>query len=81
VLFDCPGMVAESAINTLRKLALPPHVVVADFSRIQSTAAARAMMQRIVAAGGEGIMLRKPGSLYRNTRTSELLKLKPQDSF
>ena len=33
----------------------------------------------IVANGGEGIMLRKPGSQYTNRRTTDLLKLKAED--
>lgn len=35
------------------------------------------LAQNIIRAGGEGVMLRKPGSLYEGTRSSTLLKLKP----
>lgn len=33
-------------------------------------------LAQVIAAGGEGIMLRKPGSLYENKRSSTLLKVK-----
>jgi DNA ligase-1 len=33
-------------------------------------------LERIVTLGGEGLMLRKPGSLYERTRSSSILKVK-----
>jgi len=54
-----------------------PYMGIAHFWQVDSTASARALMGKIVAGHGEGIMLRRPGSLYRNTRTDDLLKLKP----
>ena len=77
VAFDVPGLVAEDAIATLALLPPSAHFQIAEFSRVPSTDSARAAMARVVTNGGEGIMLRRPGSLYRNTRTDDLLKLKP----
>ena len=78
MVFDCPGHVAEKAIAILAALKPSPHMAVANFWQVESTASARETMHQIVARGGEGVMLRKPGSVYRNTRTSDLLKLKPR---
>ncbi len=38
-------------------------------------------MRQIVAAGGEGIMLRRPGSAYEHKRSKNLLKLKPGEGY
>lgn len=45
--------------------------------RITSAADLMKQYQNILAAGGEGMMLRKPESKYVGKRTSELLKYKP----
>jgi DNA ligase 1 len=77
VVLDVPGMVAEKAIETIRAARWKGNVIAAEFFRVESTESARDAMRRIVGCGGEGIMLRKPRTLYRNTRTDDLLKLKP----
>jgi DNA ligase 1 len=77
--FDVPerGIKVEQAIGVLGALALPDHVRPVRYQRIDSTAEAMAFMRRVVAAGGEGVMLRKPDSGYAPCRSEKLLKLKP----
>jgi len=77
VVLDVPGMVVEKAIETIRAAKWKGNVIAAEFFRVESAAGARDALRRIVGCGGEGIMLRRPQSLYRNTRTSDLLKLVP----
>jgi DNA ligase 1 len=77
VVFDVPGLVAEQAMAMLATLKPARCLKVVEFHRVAGIGEARAAMVHIVANGGEGVMLRKPGSLYRNTRTEDLLKLKP----
>jgi len=59
-----PGLRIEAAQAILASLALPGHVKPVSYDRLTSTAAAIRTMFRICAAGGEGVMLRKPGSCY-----------------
>ncbi len=77
VVFDVPGTIAETGIEIMRSLQCGGSVIVAPFWRVESADDARAYMRQEVARKGEGVMLRRPGSLYRNTRTDDLLKLKP----
>ncbi len=77
VALDVPGMVAEKAIETIRGTTWKGNVIAVEFFRVKSIEDAKDTMRRIVGCGGEGIMLRRPQSLYRNTRTSDLLKLVP----
>ena len=72
VAFDVPGMNEESA-----RLELGGIRGAAAFTVVSSTEHAKNMMHSIVAQGGEGIMLRKPGSDYLPFRCDVLLKLKP----
>ncbi len=46
-------------------------------SRVTDKAQLMARLQRVVAAGGEGLMLRRADSLFKPGRSSDLLKLKP----
>ena len=78
--FDVPtlGLKIEAAQAILNALRIPEHVRPVGYVRVESTAAAIAAMLRIIAAGGEGAMLRKPGSGYApDFRSQNLLKLKP----
>ena len=77
VAFDVPGLAVEDAMATLALLPPSPRLQVAEFWQVDSTDGARAAMAQVVARGGEGVMLRRPGSVYRNTRCDDLLKLKP----
>lgn len=79
VVFDVPenGLQYESAMDRIAGLSLPPWVEPVPLWRIGSVDHALAIMRTVVAAGGEGLMLRKPGSCYRPGRSPDLLKLKP----
>lgn len=72
VAFDVPGMNESKA-----RLVLNSLVCAVRFSVIDSIDAAKQLMLRIVSEGGEGIMLRKPGSEYLPCRNDNLLKMKP----
>lgn len=76
VAFDIPGMIAESAIRALQGLNLGSYAIPASFNTVQNATVARAAALAVIHDGGEGVMLRKPGSQYRNTRCDDLLKLK-----
>ena len=54
----------------------PPFAQVLDQKRCRNTAQLDSELSRIVALGGEGIMLRQPGSVYEAGRSSTLLKVK-----
>jgi DNA ligase-1 len=60
----------------IARLALPWVVAVTQF-KISDHASLEQELQRIVAAGGEGLMLHRGSSLYRAERTGDLLKFKP----
>ena len=78
--FDIPiaGTRIEAAQEILAGLSLPPHVHPVTYSQVESTEAAIRAMQALVAAGGEGLMLRaRRSSYYAERRTGKLLKLKP----
>lgn len=73
--FDVPeiSLPVEAAIQ---RLALLPQTATLGFSIVRDIVHARQVMREIVRGGGEGIMLRKPGSPYLNFRNDNLLKLK-----
>jgi DNA ligase 1 len=78
--FDVPiPMVRiEVAQQILAGLRLPAHTRPVAYSLVASTAAAIRLMEGIVAAGGEGLMLRSPNSAYHTEhRSPKLLKLLP----
>jgi DNA ligase-1 len=77
-VFDVPaaGQTIETAQRRLGALALPAHAELVQHHRADSTADALATMRAIVAAGGEGVMARRPGSRYQAGRVGGLLKLK-----
>ena len=49
---------------------------VVGIKKCQGGADLKKCLADVTAAGGEGIMLRKPGSYYENKRSSTLLKVK-----
>jgi DNA ligase 1 len=78
--FDIPalGVKPEAAMVILASLPLPSHVRPIEYHRAESTQSAIAEMHATVAGGGEGAMLRKPGSGYSpDYRTRHLLKMTP----
>ena len=82
VLFDLPDMDAgfEQRFDALRRLvaASPsPHLGLAEQTRIADHDALMAMLARVVASGGEGLMLHHAQAPYRAGRSDDLLKVKP----
>lgn len=53
------------------------HVRVLEHERVESRYHLEGELRRIVRIGGEGLMLRQPGSFYEVGRSSTLLKVKP----
>jgi DNA ligase-1 len=79
--FDLPA--AEGAFD-LRHAALVrllgqggAHIAAVVTQQVADAAALRALLQRTVAAGGEGLMLHRGDAPYRAQRSDDLLKLKP----
>lgn len=52
------------------------HAIVIPFWICKSKAELHQTLDKVVAEGGEGLMLRKPSSLYENKRSNTLLKVK-----
>ena len=78
--FDIPelGFKTEAAQEIIHSVPLGLYAEPVDYVRVGSTREAIAMMWCIVAAGGEGLMLRKAKAGYSpDYRTEKLLKLKP----
>jgi len=77
-VFDVPrtGLTVENAIALIQSLRLPKHVKPVEFITVESNHAALTLLRSITQQGGEGIMLRRPGSAYLPYRNSNLLKLK-----
>ena len=69
--FDVPGAVIEDAVEQLRTLACG-----CSYWRTPDTTTALWMVRTVKGCGGEGIMLRRPGSAYVPYRTDDLLKMK-----
>lgn len=91
VLFDLPGPgfagaegSAESGfeqrLSELQRLVAAsssPHLSVVEQTDIDSHDALMALLDRVVADGGEGLMLHRRDAPYRAGRTFDLLKVKP----
>jgi len=82
MLFDIPmreaGPFEEryEVLQHLAKLGLGSQVKVLTQTKCTGLAMLEQTMDYIVENGGEGLMLRKPGSLYEHRRSSTLLKYK-----
>jgi DNA ligase-1 len=81
VLFDAPGVSGpfEERQKALSELILqhrPQYAKVLDQSRCASIEALKAELARVESLGGEGLMLRQPGSQYEAGRSTTLLKVK-----
>ena len=66
----------EARQATLRALSLPAWCDVVEQVECASEAHLDEYEQSLIEIGAEGVMLRKPGSLYQHKRSSDLLKLK-----
>ncbi len=81
LVFDAPGLIApfEQRIEHCRALlarSALPHVRLLEHRPCLGEEDLRAELARVERLGGEGLMLRKPGSLYVAGRSSTLLKVK-----
>ena len=52
-------------------------IIFTEQIKIESRAQLQGIFKEVVKGGGEGMMLRQPGSLYERKRSSTLLKMKP----
>ncbi|MEN0065327.1 MAG: DNA ligase [Myxococcota bacterium] len=80
LVFDGPKLPGafEERLEALQGLAnpWPEHLSIVQHVRCESADALTAEMDRIERLGGEGLMLRKPGSAYVAGRSETLLKVK-----
>lgn len=77
-----PNVPFEKRYDELRRIvrqASSPYLVLVENERVKSRAHLDEMHKKVMAKGGEGIILRLPGSVYENKRTSSLLKVKADD--
>lgn len=81
VVFDVPGV--DSTFETRREFVAetlrakqPPYARALSQSRCRSLDHLRSMLTEIESLGGEGLMLRQPGSRYEAGRSQTLLKVK-----
>jgi DNA ligase-1 len=83
VIFDVPGRkdeIFEARLNAAINHALAanaPHVKAHPHHAVQSRKHLADELKAVAALGGEGLMIRKPKSLYEAGRSSTLLKVKP----
>ena len=81
MVFDLPGL-PEPFDERLRELerlladAPPARIRLVEQFRVAGEAELMAKLDRVVAGGGEGLMLRDGRSLHRSGRSDDLLKLK-----
>lgn len=66
----------EKRLSKLNKLSLPKTAGVLPQTICESKKHLEEYQAEILKLGGEGVMLRKPGSMYEGKRVSTLLKLK-----
>ncbi|MGE3543499.1 MAG: DNA ligase, partial [Kofleriaceae bacterium] len=81
VVFDAPAVAGafEQRSEHARRLleaANAPHARWLDHARCEGIEHLRAELARVEQLGGEGLMLRRPGSAYEIGRSSSLLKVK-----
>ncbi|KAJ3926404.1 MAG: hypothetical protein NXY57DRAFT_1029150, partial [Lentinula lateritia] len=85
-IFDIPSLSTqpfEARLEHLKKLFAPgtglyasDKVIVVEQEKAKSRKHVLDKLKEIESLGGEGLMLRKPGSLYEGKRSSTLLKIK-----
>jgi DNA ligase 1 len=81
LVFDAPAHAAafeERMVLVRQSLeqARPPYAGVHEHQRCEGLEHLKAELARVEAVGGEGLMLRRPGSAYEVGRSSTLLKVK-----
>lgn len=77
-VFDAPAVEGEweHRLAFLQQWQPPPHVQVLAQEPIRQSTEVPQRLQEIVQAGGEGLVLRRPGSLYESGRSSDWRKVK-----
>lgn len=73
---DCPGRFEDRIEHARCIVSRAEHAKTIDFWVCRGKDHLLRQLEEIVAAGGEGLMLRKPGSLYECKRSNTLLKVK-----
>jgi len=82
MVFDAPGLKNIGfedrlhKIDTVLKKCTNTYVMLHKHSKVKNREHLMSDMDRVVEAGGEGIMIRKPGSKYEFKRSDKLLKVK-----
>ena len=81
MVFDLPGLQGpfDERLQRMRQMfedPPSPHIALVEQFRVASEAELMATLDRVVAGGGEGLMLRDGRSLHRAGRSDDLLKLK-----
>ena len=77
MVFDLADIgTVENRIITLAKIQLPNHAFRVDHAQLVSDDQLDAMERQIVANGGEGCVIRRPGSQYRPGRMGDVIKVK-----
>ena len=61
----------------LQQLKLPSFAKIIDFVKCEGKEHLKQFTDAVISKGGEGVMLREPGSLYKSGRTSSMRKHKP----
>jgi DNA ligase-1 len=78
---NAPFELRQKMLKGLLENESSKHVYWVEQTKLESLAAIEKALAKIVDQGGEGLMLRTPGSLYESGRSEHLLKLKiRQDS-
>lgn len=79
-VFDAPAMVApfRKRLDLLKTLSLPSHAVLVRHKRCLGTVHLIDAADAVVAAGGEGMVVRNPKALYKEGRTNDVLRWVPQ---
>ncbi|KAJ3392703.1 hypothetical protein HDU80_010813, partial [Chytriomyces hyalinus] len=81
-IFDSPSMTEltfEARMDQLKQVVSSSnskHLKLLPQERVESKEHVEKLLKQIESKGGEGLMLRKPGSLYVGKRSSTLLKVK-----
>jgi DNA ligase-1 len=78
IVFDIPNSkeIYEVRIRDMENLKLPSHVRIIETQRCINNGHLQNYLAEILKAGGEGVMVMKPKSIYTPQRTNTLLKVK-----
>lgn len=80
MVFDCPSTVSvpvEDRMRHARKLAAGTQVKFVEQAKVESLADMWGRFKAVLSVGGEGLVLRRPGSFYDFERSGDWLKVKP----